>query len=294
MTHLRLKYDRWLFPGRFGSTVCLALTLWLGAAVSVSVGVYAQQAAAPPASPQLSDTEIEAFLREAKVQRTRSTGKGVTDSIRATLSNGVMTHDAHIQTIDEQKREFRTPKIVEFNFRDSWKFNVAAYRVDRLIGLNMVPPSVPRRWREKEASYTWWVDDVMMDEGERLKGQANDPDVLRWNRQMQLVRVFDQLIYNTDRNLGNLLIAKEWRVWAIDHTRAFRKHETLKSPAGLTACDRQVLEKLKALDRQTVKRELDDYLMDWEIDGLLKRRDAIVAHFEKLGPEVLFDRSPAR
>jgi len=268
------------------------LTLWLGAAVSV--GVYAQQAAPPPAAPQLSDTEIETFLRQAKILRSRSTGKGVTDSIRATLSDGVMTHDAHIQTIDEQKREFRTPKIVEFNFRDSWKFNVAAYRLDRLIGLNMVPPSVPRRWREKEAAYTWWVDDVMMDEGERLKGQDNDPDVLRWNRQMQLVRVFDQLIYNTDRNLGNLLIAKEWRVWAIDHTRAFRKHETLKSPASLTACDRQLLEKLKALDRQTLKRELDDYLLDWEIDGLLKRRDAIVAHFEQLGPAALFDRPPAR
>ena len=133
MTHLRLKYDRWLFPGRCGSAVALALTLWLGAAVSVSVGVYAQQAAAPPASPRLSDTEIEAFLRQAKILRTRSTGKGVTDSIRATLSDGVMTHDAHIQTIDEQKREFRTPKIVEFNFRDSWKFNVGlpAGSVDR-------------------------------------------------------------------------------------------------------------------------------------------------------------------
>jgi hypothetical protein len=292
MTPLRPSDDRWPFPGRFASTIVLALTVWLG--TEVSVGVYAQQAAAPPAQPQLTDAQIEAFLREAKVLRSRSTGKGVTDSIRATLSDGVITHDAHVQTIDEEKREFRTAKITEFNFRDSWKFNVAAYRLDRLLGLNMVPVSVARRWRDKQAAYTWWVDDVMMDEGERLKEKANDPDIDRWNRQMQLVRVFDQLIYNTDRNLGNVIIAKEWRVWAIDHTRAFRRHETLKSPAALTACDRQVLEKLKALDRQTLKRELDDYLMDWEIDAVLKRRDAIVAHFEKLGPGVLFDRSPAR
>lgn len=290
MTHIRLNDDRWPVPGRFVCSVALALGVWLGTAVSV--GVHAQQAAAPPAPPQLSDAQVEAFLREAKVLRSRSTGMGVTDSVRATLSDGVMTHDAHVQTIDEEKREFRTPKIVEFNFRDSWKFNVAAYRLDRLIGLNMVPVSVGRRWRDKQAAYTWWVDEVMMDEGARLKDQANDPDLQRWNRQMQLVRVFDQLIYNTDRNLGNLLIAKEWRVWAIDHTRAFRRHETLKTPAALTACDRQVLEKLKTLDRQTLKRELDDYLMDWEIDALLKRRDAIVAHFEKLGPGVLFDRSP--
>ncbi|MCA1562929.1 MAG: hypothetical protein LC753_18840 [Acidobacteria bacterium] len=292
MTHLRLSDDRWPVAGRFASTVVLALAVWF--VTTVSVGVSAQQTAAPLATPQLSDTEIEAFLRDAKVLSARSTGKGVTDSLRATLSNGAMTHDAHIQTIDEEKREFRTPKIVEFNFRDSWKFNIAAYKLDRMLGLNMVPVSVPRRWRMQQAAYTWWVDDVMMDEGDRLKGQANDPDVLRWNRQMQLVRVFDQLIYNTDRNLGNLLITKEWRVWAIDHTRAFRKHETLKTPAALTACDRQLLEKLKALDRQTLKRELDDYLLNWEIDGLLKRRDAIVAHFEKLGPAALFDRAPAR
>jgi hypothetical protein len=101
--------------------------------------------------------------------------------------------------------------------------------------------------------------------------------------------MFDQLIYNTDRNVGNLLITKGWRIWAIDHTRAFRRYTTLKSAANLTRCDRQVLERLKALDRQTVERATSPYLGEFEIKGLLARRDAIVAYFDA-HPTAVFDR----
>ena len=62
----------------------------------------------------------------------------------------------------------------------------------------------------------------MMDEGDRLKKKIGPPDLQRWNASMQMVRLFDQLIANTDRNLGNLIITNDWSIWAIDHTRAFR------------------------------------------------------------------------
>ena len=94
---------------------------------------------------------------------------------------------------------------------------------------------------------------------------------------MQLVRLFDQLISNVDRNLGNLVITDDWNIWAIDHTRAFRNNAELKTPGNIARCDRQVFERLKQLDRATLKREVGQYLQSWEIDNLLKRRDAIVA-----------------
>jgi hypothetical protein len=260
-----------------------------------AITALAQQApvvapSAPPLAPIPSDQEIERFLSEGKIIKTRGTPKGITNSIRATMSNGTLTHDAHVQTIDEYKREFRSKQGVEFDFRDSWMFNVAAYKLDRLIGLNMVPVSVAGRYNSTPAAITWWVDDVLMDEGDRLKKKAQPPDSNSWHEQMQMVRLFDQLIYNIDRNLGNLLISKDWRIWAIDHTRAFRKFTTLKSPTAVSRCDRAVFARLKDLDRDTLKRELGKFLDDGHIKAILARRDAIVAKLESLGPAALFDR----
>ncbi len=269
-------------------------------AVIYSAVLAAQSAAvvSPPAqgapvlsSPAtLSDSEIEQFLLRAKIVKTKGISKGVTGTTLATLTDGTLTHDAQIQTIDEQKAQFVGQLGTEFNFRDSWMYNVAAYRLDRLIGLNMVPVSVSRSWQSKGAAFTWWLDDVLMDEEVRMKKKEVPPDMQLWNEQMQLVRVLDQLIYNVDRNLGNLMITKDWRVWPIDHTRAFRTHKTLKGPDNVTRCDRQVFEGLKRLDAPTLKKTMGSFLTQYEIEGLLGRRDAIVALLEKKGPSVLFDR----
>jgi hypothetical protein len=237
-----------------------------------------------------SDEQIEQFLREAKIIKTKSVGKGVTGSLRATLSDGTLTHDAQIQQVEEKKTQFEAAGAAEFNFEDSWRFNVAAYRVDRLIGLQMVPVSISRKWKSQPAAFTWWIDDVMMDEGKRLKDKTQPPNSALWNEQMQMVRVFDQLIYNVDRNMGNLLIGNTWRVWAIDHTRAFRSHEALKSPANVTRCDRQVVERLKQLNKDVLKKSIGEFVTDYQINGLLARRDRIVELIEKAGPSAMFDR----
>jgi hypothetical protein len=256
-------------------------------AISIA-GVTGQEKSAPPAMP--SDADIERFLSHAKVLHTKGAGKGITGSLRATLSDGTMTHDAQIQSFEEYKEEFASRTGTERNFRDSWSYNVAAYHVDRLIGLNMVPVSVSRRWGRDSAAFTWWVDNVKMDEEERLKKNIRAPDTDTWNQQMQLVRVFDQLIGNTDRNLGNLLITDDWRIWPIDHTRGFSVNPTVRAPENVTRCDRQVLEKIKALDRKSLQQAIGRYTYTTEITALLARRDAIVKILEKAGPGALFDR----
>lgn len=267
----------------------LPLRLTAGGLLAIATLVAGAPSAQAP-TPPLDDKAIEQFLLEAKVVRTRSAGKGITGSLRATLSDGTLTHDAQIQTIDESKREFHGPKGIERDFRDSWTYNVAAYRVARLMGMDMVPVSVERVWNGQRGAFTWWLDNVLMDEERRVKDNVQPPRPDCWLEQMHIVRMFDALIDNTDRNLGNIIYTKEWRVWAIDHTRAFRRASVPPGVAKLTKIDRGALAGLKALEFEALKREIGRYIPDAEIRLLLSRRDALVTQFTKLGDGALYDR----
>jgi len=255
-------------------TLLFALT-WIGSAGSPTIA------------------EKEEFLKNAKIVTTRSPSKGITNTTRATMTNGTLTHDASIQTIDESKARFEGAMGTELNFKDSYKFNIAAYKLDRMLDLHMTPPSVARSYRGSSAAYTWWVDDVIMDEAQRLKDKKTSPNPDDWNLQMMILRVFDQLIYNTDRNLGNLVIDKDWKIWMIDHGRAFRILNTLREPKNLTKCDRDLLAKMKGLNEAALKKEMEGLMTGAEISGLLKRRDLIVKFFESRGESCLYS-SPRR
>ena len=243
----------------------------------------------PVTAAAMTRAEREAFLLTARIVRTRPAPGGVTDSLHVTLSDGTFTHDAHVQTVDETRREFRGTRRAELGFRDSWQFNLAAYRLSVLLGLDMIPATVERRHQRGSAAFTWWVDDVAMDEGTRVARKIPVPEGTTWHQQMALVRVFDQLIFNTDRNLGNLLITSEWDVWMIDHTRAFRRQRTLRTPVTMTSIDRTLLARLQALDEPTLERELSRWLDGTQIAALLARRDLVVAFFRERPPQVLFD-----
>ena len=286
-------------PIRFAVALAFLLALQLllaGRPIGAPLAAQAVPAApappAAPATPSLTLEQKEAFLKNAKIIRTRGAGKGVTNTVRATLSDGTLTHDASIQTIDEYMTEFKSNRGTEFNFRDTWRYNVAAYRLDQMLELNMIPPSIERNYQSKPGAFTWWIDDVLMDEGQRLKEKATAPNSSLWNEQMWHVRLFDQLIHNVDRNLGNLVIDKAWTIWMIDHSRAFRLFDKIKTPANLSKVDRRVYEKLKALDQDSMKKVMGDYLTGPEIRALLSRRDHIVSILDKAGPAALFDRTP--
>jgi hypothetical protein len=145
----------------------------------------------------------------------------------------------------------------------------------------MVPVTVERRDGIKLASFTWWVDDFLMDEKERLQKKVRTPNADAWNRQMYAVRIFDQLIYNFDRNAGNLVIDRTWRIWMIDHSRAFKTFKEVKSAKSLgTRCPRALLAGLRRLDKPSLEKAMDGVLDVHQVDGVLGRRDAIVRHFE--------------
>jgi hypothetical protein len=183
----------------------------------------ARQVGAQPDPPPLSDAEMEQFLLTAKVVRTRNVSTGITGTQRVTLNDGKLTHDASRQTVDIYKPSFQTAAGTELNFRDSYKYNIAAYRVDRLVGLGMVPVSVERTVGGKTGAVTWWVDNVQMMERERFQKKIEPPDSEDWNDQIYQARVFTEIVYNTDPNLGNLLITNDWKLRMFDFSRAFRR-----------------------------------------------------------------------
>lgn len=230
--------------------------------------------------PKITRAEIQEFLLHAKIVEKKELSKGITNSQRAVLDDGKLRHDAHIQTVDISKTSFQTTQGTEMNFRDCYKFNVAACELDKLLELNMVPVSVERKVGNM-AAVTWWVDNTWMTELDRKNKKIEPPDQLYWNQQMYDCRVFDQLIYNTDRNLGNLVISKDWKIWLIDHTRAFRDMKDLRSPKDLVECDRKLLGKLRELNKEILTKELGRYLTTMEIEGLLARRDKIVHFFDE-------------
>ena len=263
-----------------------------------AAGAAASAAPAESSAWPQSDAERESFLLEAEVVKRRGAPGGITGSIRATLRKGAFVHDAHIQVIDEAKSQNQLSSGTEFDFRDSFRNNVAAYRLDRMLGLGMVPVTAMRSFEQRTASFTWWVDDVLMDEKKRLHEKIPSPDTVAWNDQMFVVRIFDQLIYNMDRNLGNLLIDKEWRIWMIDHSRAFKIFKKTREKKELgPRCERRLLAALRRLDRATLRETMKGLLNPGQINGLLARRDEIVQHYDEriaaLGEaEVLYDLSP--
>jgi hypothetical protein len=232
--------------------------------------------------PTLSKEQIKQFLLTAKVVKSRHTSKGITDPWRLTLTDGTVTHDASFQSIDEHKATKELATGTELGFVDSYKYNIAAYQLAELLGLDdMMPVYVERKWEGNPGSLSWWLP-VKMDEVERHKQKLTAPDADAWNNQMYKVRVLDELVYDNDPNLTNVLIGEDWKIWRVDFTRAFRLHKDLKDPKDLVRCDRQLFEKLKALNGNELAEKIQRYLNKEEVKAVMARRDKIVTYFQKL------------
>lgn len=238
---------------------------------------------ADDAAPPLTKDQIKQFMRTAEVVKSKPSSKGVTHPWRLTLSDGKITHDASFQTVDEHKAAMKLESgATEIGFVDSWKYNVAGYEIADLLGLDdMVPVYVERKWQGKTGSLSWWLP-VMMDDAERVEKKIEPPNPDAWNKQMYRMRVFDELIYDTDANLTNVLIGKDWTLWRIDFSRAFRHSKDLQRPNDLVKCDRQLMERLKGLKAEDVSARTKGFLNKDEVQSLMARRDKIVARFEQL------------
>ncbi len=223
------------------------------------------------------------FLADAKVVKSRPIGKGITGALRVTLSDGTLTHDAAFQAVAQSPRYDGKKRAGELRFVDHYRYNLAAWRLAVLLGLGpMMPATVERTIGGSTGALSWWIDDVMMDEAEREKKDAQPPNSRQFGQERQRMIVFAELVRDTDRNKGNVVYTKDWHLIMLDFTRAFRLDTDLRAPASLPTCDRKLFTTMKALTRPQLEKAAAASLLENEVTSLMARRDLLVAHFERL------------
>lgn len=255
-------------------------------ALSAALAPVPEYRVQEPAVAEIADAaKWETFLREAEiVGQEQMTGRlAVTQPWKLSLKLGAVRRHGL----------WKNPEGRMGGFVEGWRYEIAAYLLDRHLGLNMVPPTVERRFRENRGSLQLWIEDCMtLQEKEGRKLRTPSIKIPGWNRATYLQRAFDNLIANGDRHLNQILITPDWRLVLIDHSRAFgasrfdrrliytEKHR--EGPKLMRQLPRGFFEKLRALDLETVRRVTGDYLTNAEIENLLARRDLIAAEIERL------------
>jgi hypothetical protein len=232
---------------------------------------------------QLQAPETERFLHDGKILKLGETLGGVTRSRQATLEFNGQTRFAVWKTIDQKRTGVTKLGAAgyEINFQDTWKNEVPAYELDKLLGLGMVPATVSRRYQNAEGALTAWVD-LGMSEAERLQKQLRPPDSAAWSRKMANVTLFDNLIYNIDRHANNIYITANWDIILIDHSRSFRSFSELRTESDLRRFSRSILAALERIDHATLDEKMSKYLDGGQIDALMARREAILARARRL------------
>jgi hypothetical protein len=221
-------------------------------------------------------TEYEDFLRTAEIDHESRPKAGVTNgTVHVFFKPGGLAASAAVRTLG--------PGFYG-GFFESYKSEVAAYKLDRLLELDMVPPTVMREYKGRQVSIQLWTENTIMLRDVQKQKLAMPTTTLAWARQLARQRVYDDLVANIDENATNLLFDKQWNIIKIDCSRCFTNQMTTPFEVGKQTLhiDRGFFERMKALDRDTLKREIGDYVEGGAIDALLARRDGLVKSFEKL------------
>ena len=235
----------------------------------------------------------EEFLKTAEIigQKQQKSREAVTEPWDLTLEKNGITRKALWKNAEGRMK----------GSMENWKWEIAAYRLDKYLELNMVPPTVEKRFRAKRGSCQLWVDYwIKAKQKNEQKIKVLSYKIFYYNRATYLRWAFDNLIANEDRHSGNIFITKDWRIILPDHSRTFRtskkftknliyteKHK--EGPKIMKELPRAFVEKLKSLNFELIRDIVGEYLKDKEIDAVLLRRDLILEvvnkRIKKLGED---------
>ncbi len=231
--------------------------------------------------PFRNDDEVIEFMRTADITAMKELTWSKTRPYKVTLEKNGIRMNAIFRTVDVSRERVRIGGRFHMFFRDNAIFECAAYSLARLFGLENVPPAVPRSVNGRWGSLQIWVEGTMTGNDRRQRG-LQPPDPQEWFLNERLISVWDQLIFNDDRNPGNILIESDWDVWMVDHTRAFQRNSRLRDPEEVTHCERRLWRRLREVSDDQIRAAVADFLRPAEIEDLLDRRAKLVERIETL------------
>jgi hypothetical protein len=240
-----------------------ALAVVVLAASAVAGQQPAATAAARPAPAASSKIWIEqpaafeAYLRDTPFRRFEDVPIGVTRPQRGYFEPGGLVASAAWKQLPPGRAS---------GYWESYKSEIAAYELDKLLALGMVPPAVEKRVRGERGAAILWVDGVR-----QWKEVEHQPKPPKWNLEAVRMKMFDNLIGNIDRNAGNLIVDADWNLYLIDHSRAFVTETRLR--VEMTRIDRALWERMQALDEAALTAALGLWLDRGAIRAILRRRD---------------------
>ena len=226
----------------------------------------------------IDDDALESWLEQAEVIGVEDLDTGITKPQRVTLrKDGVELRAVFKQLSTDFGIQDRTKAL---NEADRFEYELVAYKLDRLLGLDMVPVTVLRTIKNHKGALQFWVNDAI--NVRRLQEEKIQPT--GWcdiRPQYNLMNVFDILIHNTDRTQENALFTKDWMLVLIDHTRAFPA--LVKNPTllykGQPVVPPALAARLAALNEEMLTKALRPYLQQRQITALLKRRDLLLKDY---------------
>jgi hypothetical protein len=237
-----------------------------GIAVAPASGL---QAAVEPASARIWEgrhEEIERFIRSARIDRIEDVPIGVTRPKRAFLAPGGPVASIAWKVIVPGRKG---------GFWESYKSEIAAYELDKLLEIGMVPVSVEKEWKHETGAAILWLTPI-----HPWKEMEHKPKPAHWERQVIRMKMFDNLICNKDRNAGNLMVDGAWNLYLIDHSRAFISSSELPVPMGRV--DAALWERMLGLDEPMLVAALGKWVSRGDIRAILKRRDRMKLMIAKL------------
>ena len=215
------------------------------------------------------EAEIEKFLAEAKILKMDSVPIGVTKPQRATLEPG--------GPVGRFAWKALRPGYSK-GFMESYKSEIAAYKIDRMLELNMVPPIVERKIDGQNGAAVMWIENTKPWSVEKPP-QGPEP---KWSIQLTRMKMLDLLIANIDRNQGNLIYDNDWHLFLIDHSRAFISKKDLKGIAPLGRVDRALWNKMEALTLESLEAGLGEWVSTNDKKAILLRRDKMALEIKEL------------
>ena len=222
----------------------------------------------------LEREELENYLNKAEIIRVETfIGAGRQQAWEITLKDGKITRRALFKYVDRQR-----PHIAV----GSYKYELAAYQLDKLLDLGRIPPVIKREIRGRKGSLQIFVEGCIT-ETMRRKEQKEPPDKKAFEESLEEINVFENLTYCPRNDLGDILVhLTDWRVCRVDFSEAFAPHPKFLPDTSVNRCSRKFFQNLKKLKDEVLKDKIDPYLNKEEMDALLERKRLIVEAIEKM------------